>query len=86
MDETRSAAQPFGSAHGIAPSCVIAREIRAERLTRGLKAALVAGAQSERVSCVFRTIVTARFGIVTGDFGIVTGHSGDVTADVLAPA
>jgi integrase len=29
--------------------------------------------------CVFRPIVTARFGIVTAEFGIVTGGSGDVT-------
>ena len=29
--------------------------------------------------CVFRTNVTARFGIVTADFGIVTGRFGDVT-------
>ncbi len=32
-----------------------------------------------RVSCVFRTIVTDRFGIVTAEFGNVTGHFGDVT-------
>ena len=36
--------------------------------------------------CVFRTNVTARFGIVTADFGSVTGRSGDVTAGVFAPA
>ena len=30
-------------------------------------------------TCVFRPIVTARFGIVTAEFGIVTGRSGDVT-------
>jgi hypothetical protein len=35
--------------------------------------------------CVFRTNVTARFGIVTADFGIVTGRSGDVTTGVFAP-
>jgi hypothetical protein len=29
--------------------------------------------------CVFRIIVTGRFGIVTAEFGNVTGHSGDVT-------
>ncbi len=29
--------------------------------------------------CVFRTIVTDRFGIVTAEFGNVTGHFGDVT-------
>ena len=29
--------------------------------------------------CVFRSNVTARFGIVTGEFGNVTGHFGDVT-------
>lgn len=32
--------------------------------------------------CVFRTNVTARFGIVTADFGIVTGCSGNVTERV----
>jgi hypothetical protein len=31
------------------------------------------------VPCVFRTIVTARFGRVTADFGIVTDEFGDVT-------
>ena len=31
------------------------------------------------ISCVFRTNVTARFGIVTAEFGNVTGHFGDVT-------
>ena len=36
--------------------------------------------------CVFRSIVTARFGIVTAEFGIVTGHFGDVTDGVFAPA
>jgi hypothetical protein len=36
--------------------------------------------------CVFRTNVTARFGIVTDHFGSVTGRSGDVTAGVFAPA
>ena len=36
--------------------------------------------------CVFRTIVTGRFGIVTADFGNVTGHFGDVTDAVSAPA
>jgi len=35
--------------------------------------------------CVFRTIVTARFGIVTGDFGIVTGCFGDVTGGRIGP-
>ena len=29
--------------------------------------------------CVFRTNVTARFGIVTAEFGNVTGHFGNVT-------
>ena len=29
--------------------------------------------------CVFRIIVTGRFGIVTAEFGNVTGHLGDVT-------
>jgi hypothetical protein len=36
--------------------------------------------------CVFRTIVTDRFGIVTADFGNVTGHFGDVTDGVLSLA
>jgi hypothetical protein len=36
--------------------------------------------------CVFRTNVTARFGIVTDHFGSVTGRSGDVTAGVFVPA
>jgi hypothetical protein len=34
--------------------------------------------------CVFRTIVTDRFGIVTAEFGNVTGHFGDVTDGVLS--
>jgi hypothetical protein len=38
------------------------------------------------VKCVFRTIVTDRFGIVTAEFGNVTGHFGDVTDEVLIPA
>ena len=37
-------------------------------------------------ACVFRTIVTGRFGIVTADFGNVTGHFGDVTDALSAPA
>ncbi len=41
---------------------------------------------SEGFVCVFRSIVTARFGIVTAEFGIVTGHFGDVTDGVFAPA
>ncbi len=41
---------------------------------------------SKASSCVFRTNVTARFGIVTGHFGSVTGRSGDVTAGVFVPA
>ena len=36
--------------------------------------------------CVFRTIVTARFGIVTAEFGNVTGDFGDVTDGVLKTA
>ena len=36
--------------------------------------------------CVFRPIVTARFGIVTAEFGNVTDHFGDVTDDVLMAA
>jgi hypothetical protein len=35
--------------------------------------------------CVFRTIVTDRFGIVTAEFGNVTGHFGDVTDGPLVP-
>ena len=31
------------------------------------------------IYCVFRSIVTDRFGIVTAEFGNVTGHFGDVT-------
>ncbi len=38
------------------------------------------------MNCVFRTIVTDRFGIVTAEFGNVTGHFGDVTDEVLIPA
>ena len=36
--------------------------------------------------CVFRTIVTARFGSVTAEFGNVTGHFGDVTDGVIGAA
>jgi hypothetical protein len=36
--------------------------------------------------CVFRTIVTDRFGIVTAEFGNVTGHFGDVTDGAFALA
>ena len=36
--------------------------------------------------CVFRTIVTGRFGSVTAEFGSVTGHFGDVTDGHLVPA
>jgi hypothetical protein len=36
--------------------------------------------------CVFRSIVTARFGIVTAEFGSVTDHFGDVTDGHLVPA
>jgi hypothetical protein len=38
------------------------------------------------LGCVFRTIVTDRFGMVTGEFGNVTGHFGNVTDGVLDPA
>jgi hypothetical protein len=34
-------------------------------------------------TCVFRTNVTARFGIVTAEFGNVTGDFGNVTDEVL---
>jgi len=34
---------------------------------------------SQEEHCVFRSIVTERFGIVTAEFGNVTGHFGDVT-------
>jgi hypothetical protein len=37
-------------------------------------------------SCVFRTIVTGRFGIVTAEFGNVTDRFGDVTDGVLKAA
>jgi len=36
--------------------------------------------------CVFRPIVTDRFGIVTAEFGNVTGDFGDVTAGPSVPA
>jgi len=36
--------------------------------------------------CVFRTIVTDRFGTVTAEFGNVTGHFGDVTGGSFIPA
>jgi hypothetical protein len=39
-----------------------------------------------RVGCVFRSIVTARFGIVTAEFGNVTGDFGDVTGGLPVPA
>jgi len=38
------------------------------------------------LKCVFRTIVTGRFGIVTADFGNVTGHFGSVTDEFFADA
>jgi hypothetical protein len=37
-------------------------------------------------NCVFRTNVTARFGIVTAEFGNVTDRFGDVTDGVFSPA
>ena len=37
-------------------------------------------------TCVFRTIVTDRFGSVTAEFGNVIGHFGDVTDGHLVPA
>ena len=36
--------------------------------------------------CVFRAIVTARFGNVTAEFGNVTGRFGDVTGGDFALA
>ena len=36
--------------------------------------------------CVFRPIVTDRFGIVTAEFGNVTGDFGDVTDGPPVPA
>ncbi len=39
-----------------------------------------------RSGCVFRIIVTDRFGIVTAEFGNVTDHFGDVTEAVLVAA
>ena len=38
------------------------------------------------IKCVFRTNVTARFGIVTAEFGNVTGQFGDVTDGVFVTA
>ena len=38
------------------------------------------------LKCVFRTIMTARFGSVTAEFGNVTGHFGDVTDGVIGAA
>jgi hypothetical protein len=46
----------------------------------------VGGPLQPRRNCVFRTIVTGRFGIVTAEFGIVTGYFGSVTDDVFADA
>ena len=42
----------------------------------------IAGVQA----CVFRSIVTDRFGIVTAEFGNVTDRFGDVTGGVLKAA
>ena len=42
--------------------------------------------RAEVSMCVFRSIVTDRFGIVTAEFGNVTGHFGDVTDGLLIPA
>ena len=39
--------------------------------------------QAHSACCVFRIIVTGRFGIVTAEFGNVTGHFGDVTDRLL---
>ena len=39
-----------------------------------------------RRKCVFRSIVTARFGIVTAEFGTVTDRFGDVIDGVLKAA
>ena len=44
------------------------------------------GVGANAIKCVFRPIVTARFGIVTAEFGNVTDHFGDVTDDVLMAA
>jgi len=41
---------------------------------------------SSACSCVFRPIVTDRFGIVTAEFGNVTGDFGDVTDGPPVPA
>ena len=43
-------------------------------------------APSSAPGCVFRIIVTDRFGIVTAEFGNVTDHFGDVTDAVSASA
>ena len=47
------------------------------------KAAAGRDKDREFCMCVFRFIVTARFGIVTAEFGDVTDRFGDVTDDVL---
>jgi hypothetical protein len=44
------------------------------------------GAVEAATDCVFRPIVTARFGIVTAEFGTVTERFGDVTDGALKAA
>ena len=44
------------------------------------------GCMPTSLSCVFRIIVTDRFGSMTAEFGNVTGDSGNVTDGVFAPA
>ena len=46
---------------------------------------LIAGIETMHM-CVFRSIVTDRFGIVTAEFGNVTDRFGDVTGEVLKAA
>ena len=49
-------------------------------------AALLPQTVAECHTCVFRSIVTDRFGMVTAEFGNVTDHFGDVTGGVLKAA
>ena len=57
------------------------------KVAHALKAPVAEAAASLcKAECVFRTIVTGRFGSVTAEFGSVTGHFGDVTDGHLVPA
>ena len=55
-----------------------------KRSMKGRSSGSQAGPKS--AVCVFRSIVTDRFGIVTGEFGNVTDRFGDVTDRVLKAA